>query len=304
METDGCGKLVIDDLKNKLMKYRGNVKLVTVTGASNVTGYINPIYKIACLAHYYGAKVLVDGAQMVPHVAMDIKPYSSPEHIDYLAFSAHKMYAPFGLGVLIGPKETFSQGTPVYQGGGAVDLVTRDFVDWTLPPAKDEAGTPNIMGVVALTAAIKTLHSMGMHVIRKYEYDLINYFVAGLQQIYGVKIYCCSEEGEERVSLISFNIEGIYHELLAQIISREAGIAVRSGLFCAHPYVEKLLNLSKKDLAYYRQHQEVPFPGMVRISFGLYNNYDEVDILLNLLNKIVENKNYYKHKYKNILPSE
>ena len=229
--TDDYGMLLLDDLESKLLKYEGKVKLVTVTGASNVTGHINPIYKIAALAHKYGAKILVDGAQLVPHAAMDMRPYGSPEHIDYLAFSAHKMYAPFGTGVLIGPKETFSGMVPVYQGGGDVRLVSREFIEWSSAPAKDEAGTPNILGVVALLAAINTINAVGMDIIRGYEKQLINYLITGLKKIPGVRLYGHRDKNDERVSIVSFNVEGLYHHLLAEILSQEAGVAVRSGLF-------------------------------------------------------------------------
>ncbi|MCY6371865.1 aminotransferase class V-fold PLP-dependent enzyme [Clostridium ganghwense] len=301
VKIDKCGKFYMKDLENKLLKYDGKVKLVTVTGASNVTGYINPIYKIAKLAHKYGAKILVDGAQLVPHMSVDMKPYDSPEHIDYLVFSAHKMYAPFGTGVLIGPKETFEKTAPVYKGGGDVRLVSHQFIEWDSPPSKDEAGTPNIMGVAALTAAIKTLSSIGMNILHEYEYNLINYAINQLKNIPDIELYYYDKKDDNRVSLISFNIKGIHHNLLAVILSNEAGIAVRNGLFCAHPYVEKLLNLSNKDLEYYHNNHDVPLPGMVRISFGLYNNYNEIDLLIKMLNKIARNKNYYKYKYKNIL---
>ena len=118
IEIDEQGRLRLDDLISKLERYQGAVKLVTVTGASNVTGHRNPIHKIAELAHRYGAKICVDGAQLVPHAPMDMRPATSPEHIDFLAFSAHKMYAPFGTGVLIGPRVFFEEGAPDYQGGG------------------------------------------------------------------------------------------------------------------------------------------------------------------------------------------
>lgn len=297
---DEYGKLSLYDLENKLLKYEGKVTLVTVTGASNVTGYINPIAKIAKLAHQYGAQLLVDGAQLVPHAPIDMKPYDSPEHIDYLVFSAHKMYAPFGIGVLIGHKETFETGEPVYKGGGAVRLVSHQFIEWDSPPAKDETGTPNVIGVAALITAIETLNSIGMNVVHEYENDLINYAIEGLKNIPDIQLYCHSKKKEKRVSLISFNIQGMNHNLVAEILSREAGIAVRNGLFCAHPYVEKLLNLSSKDLEYFHQNHDVPVPGLVRISLGLYNNYNEIDILLEILDRIVENKNFYKQKYKNI----
>jgi len=295
--TDEHGMLLLDDLESKLLTYAGKVKLVTVTGASNVTGHINPIYKIATLAHKYGAKILVDGAQLVPHATINMKPYDSPEHIDYLAFSAHKMYAPFGTGVLIGPQETFSGVEPVYKGGGDVRLVSREFIEWSNSPAKDEAGTPNILGVVALISAINTINTVGMNVICKYEKQLTNYLIEGLRNIQGVKIYGHRDQNDERVSLISFNVEGLYHHLLAKMLSLEAGIAVRSGLFCAHPYAEKLLNLSKEDLDYYHKHHDIALPGLVRASLGLYNQYHEIDIFLSNLDKIIKNKNYYIYKY-------
>jgi len=300
IEIDEYGKLSLYDLEEKLAKYAGKVKLVTVTGASNVTGYINPIDKIAKLAHQYGAQILVDGAQLVPHASIDMKSYDSSEHIDYLVFSAHKMYAPFGVGVLIGPKKTFEKGEPVYKGGGDVRLVSHHFIEWDSPPAKDETGTPNVIGVTALITAIETLNSIGMDVIHNYETELIQYAIERLKNIPDIKLYCHSGKNEQRVSLISFTMQGINHNLLAEILSREAGIAVRNGLFCAHPYVEKLLNLSREDLDYFHNNHDVTIPGLVRISLGLYNNYHEIDILLNFLDRIVNNKNYYKQKYKNI----
>ena len=297
---DECGKLSICDLENKLLKYKGKVSLVTVTGASNVTGYINPIHQIAKLAHKYGAQILVDGAQLVPHAPIDMKSYDSEEHIDYLVFSAHKMYAPFGIGVLIGPKETFETGEPICKGGGGVRLVSHQFIEWDSPPAKEETGTPNVIGVAALISSIETLNSIGLRNIHVYESNLINYGIEGLKQIPAIKLYCHGERNEQRVSLISFAIQGINHNVLAEVLSREAGIAVRSGLFCAHPYVEKLLKLSNEDLEYFHQNHHVSVPGLVRISMGLYNTYDEIDRFLQFLAKIVRNKDYYMQKYKNL----
>lgn len=301
IKIDEHGKLSLEDLENKLNKYKGKIKLVTVTGASNVTGYINPIHKIAKLVHKYGTKIMIDGAQLVPHASVDMKPYNSDEHIDYLVFSSHKMYAPFGLGVLIGPIKTFEKTQPVYTGGGDVRLVSHDFIEWSEPPLKDEAGTPNVMGVLALMTAIKTLKGIGMKTIHKYEEALICYAINKLKRIPGIKLYCYDTNDENRVSLIPFNIEGIEHNLLAQVLSFEAGIAVRNGLFCAHPYVEKLLNLSDEDLQYYHTHHEVPLPGLVRMSLGLYNNYEEIDKFIMVLTNIAMNKEYYKVKYKDIV---
>jgi len=301
VETDQEGKLSLRDLQNKLVKYKGKVKLVTVTGASNVTGYINPIYKIARLAHRYGAKILVDAAQLIPHAAVDMKPYDSPEHIDYLVFSAHKMYAPFGIGTLIGPKETFANTEPVYQGGGCVRLVSRQFIEWDIPPYRDETGTPNVMGVAALIKAIETLKDLDMKVIHQYEKDLINYTIEKLKTIPGITLYGHADQGDEKVSLICFNVQGIHHSLLSEMLCQEAGIAVRSGFFCAHPYCEKLLGLTTKELEYYRKNPDAPLPGMVRISFGLYNNYAEIDTFMEKLKMFIKRKRYYANKYKRIL---
>jgi len=298
VEIDENGKLSLYDLEKKLLQYKGKVKLVTVTGASNVTGYINPIYKIATLAHKYGTQILVDGAQLVPHAPFDMRPFDSPEHIDYLVFSAHKMYAPFGIGILIGDKRTFEKGEPVYKGGGNVRLVSHEFIELEDPPAKDESGTPNVIGVAALVRGIKTLGSIGMNEIHQYESDLINYAIAGLESIPKIQLYCHGEKNEKRVSLISFVMEGIHHNVLAQILSYEAGIAVRNGLFCAHPYVEKLLNMSIEELEYFHKNHDVSVPGLVRISLGLYNNYYEIDILLEKLQQISRKLNYYQQKYK------
>ena len=296
VEVDRYGRLSIDDLEDKLIRYRGSVKLVSVTGASNVTGYLNPIHKIAALAHKYGAKILVDGAQMVPHTTVDMKSYDTLEHIDYLVFSSHKMYAPFGAGVLIGPKKDFMKGNPFVQGGGAISLVTHKRVIWDDPAGKDEAGTPNAMGVVALAASIKTLQSVGMGNIYKIEKALYDYAIRNMKKIPDIKFYSDPFK-DDTISVIPFNLEGIQHHLLPIILSGEAGIAVRNGFFCTHPYCERLLGLSDEELKHYYDGDDELFPGMVRVSFGFYNNYKEIDKFIIVLRKVAENKEYYINKY-------
>lgn len=302
VEIDKSGRLSIEDLEDKLIRYRGSVKLVSVTGASNVTGYLNPIHKIAALAHKYGAKILVDGAQMVPHTTVDMKGFDTPEHIDYLVFSSHKMYAPFGTGVLIGPKKDFKEGNPFVQGGGAINLVTHKRVEWGEPAGKDEAGTPNAMGVVALTAAIKTLQSVGMDNIYKIEKDLYDYAISHMKNIPGIKLYSDPSK-EDTISVIPFNLEGVHHHLLPSMLSDEAGVAVRNGFFCTHPYCARLLGLSEEDMNYYFDDDDALFPGMVRVSFGFYNNYKEIDKFLSILRIIAENKEHYTDKYMGSLSS-
>lgn len=296
IKVDEAGRLSIHDLERKLHKYRRKVALVTVTGASNVTGYMNPIHDIAELVHDYGARLMVDAAQLMGHAPVDMKPDSSPDHIDYMAFSAHKMYAPFGTGVLIGPESDFEKGEPEYKGGGTIDIVTHDLVRWAEPPHKDEAGTPNLMGVIALSEAVRCLENIGMTNLAHYELSLVEYALSALKKVPDIQFYC-DDEIRDRVSIIPFNINGMHHQTVAAALSAEAGIAVRSGCFCAQPYVQKLLSLPRNEIRKHIRHPELPRPGMVRLSFGLYNNYDEIDILVSKLCEISENKELYTERY-------
>jgi selenocysteine lyase/cysteine desulfurase len=297
IKVNRCGKLDLKDLEYKLIKNKGMVRLVTIAGASNVTGYVNPIYSIAKISHRYGAKVLVDGAQLVPHAPMCMQPHNSEEHIDYLVFSAHKMYAPFGTGVLIGPIDTFKNADPDYSGGGTVETVNHDYVEWKLPPDKEEAGSPNIMGVVALVAAIRNLNRLGMNNIKQYEDSLVKYSIDKFKSLSDVKLYCESKECGPRVGIIPFNINGIPHDITAKILSCEWGIAVRNGCFCAQPYVRKLLGIGEDEEAAYIKDSSIKRPGMVRVSFGMYNDFNEIDVMVNAISQIIKNKEYYLNKY-------
>ena len=298
VEVDEHGRLSLDHLEYLLKKYKGKVKLLAVTGASNVTGYLNPIHQIARLAHRYGSKILVDGAQLVPHHPVDMKPIDHPEHIDYIAFSAHKMYAPFGTGVLIAPKDTFKNGISDHIGGGTVRLVTPKEVIWDDPPQKEEAGTPNLLGVVALVQSIDTLRKIDMEKVKNYERELTKYTFERIKNIPNIILY---DDGdiENKVSIISFNIDGLYHGTVATALSLEGGIAVRNGCFCAQPYIQKLLGVSLKDMEKYKNDESLLRPGTVRVSFGLYNDYNEINVLLELLNQIGNNTKYYDLKYRN-----
>lgn len=295
IEVDAVGRLSIQDLKDKLKKYNGAVKLVTVTGAANVTGYINPIHEIAAIAHKHGAEILVDGAQLVPHAAVNMMPSHSPEHLDYLVFSAHKMYAPFGTGVLIGPKKVFEKSKPLLRGGSTYRLYTHSQIQWDQPPQKDEAGTPNVMGVVALNAAIQTLHAIGMDQVFQHEKALCDYAVKRMRQIPDIHFYS-DHSKDDTISVIPFNMEGIPHQLLSTFLASQAGISVRNGFFCAHPYCQRLLGLSQSDMQYYFNHVDAPMPGMVRVSFGLYNTFEEIDKLIHTLLLISQNKEYFLKK--------
>lgn len=285
VELNEQGGLNLEDLEQKLLRHQGAVKLVAVSGASNVTGIMNPIHRIAEIAHRYQARILVDAAQLAPHAAIDMRPHHSPEHIDFLAFSAHKMYAPFGIGVLIGPSQVFEQGNPEYSGGGTVKFVTKDQVFWDDPPHKEEAGTPNILGVVALVAAIETLRSIGMKTVYKQEERLLNYTQKKMEKMAEIELY--APLNTPRIGVIPFNVVGMDHEEVAQALSREGGIAVRNGCFCASPYVQKLLRISDRELGNIINNPLLPHPGIVRISFGLYNTVEEVNQMLSVLQGII-----------------
>jgi cysteine desulfurase/selenocysteine lyase len=296
VNIDENGRLSMNDLEKKLRKYKREVALVTVTGASNVTGYKNPIHDISELVHKFDAKIMVDAAQLIGHSCVDMKPDDSLQHIDYLAFSAHKMYAPFGAGVLIGPDIDFEKGEPEYKGGGTIDIVTHDIVKWAEPPHKDEAGTPNIMGVVALTEAINTLSSIGMEKLEAYESSLTEYALSRLASVPGIQFYC-DNDLRDRVGIIPFNITGVHHQIVASALSAEAGIAVRNGCFCSQPYVQKLMKIPRNEIRRRIKNPSLPRPGMVRLSFGLYNTYDEIDVLVQKLYEISALKELYIQRY-------
>lgn len=294
--VDGCGRLNMDDLKEKLETYRGRVKLLALTGASNVTGYINPLPEIAELVHRYGAELMVDAAQLAPHRKIDMGDQDDPSHIDYLAFSAHKIYAPFGLGVLVANRETFKEGNPDYVGGGTVDIVSIDHVFWTDVPEKEEAGTPNVAGAIALAKALEMVQEVGMEAIAEHEARLTAYALGRLKKIPGITIYGSVDENEvhNRLGVIPFNLKDKSHSLVASILNYEGGIGVRNGCFCAHPYIKTLLGVTtdESEKLEYRilHHDRSEIPGAVRMSFGMYNTEEEVDIFIELLSRIARDQ--------------
>ena len=292
IRTTADGRFDEDDFDQQLAKYGERVALVAVTGASNVSGFIQPIHRLARKAHAAGAMFLVDAAQLAPHRAVDMKADDDPEHLDFVVLSAHKMYAPFGTGALIGPQEIFLQGPPEYRGGGTVDIVTLDEVTWAGMPDRDEAGSPNVIGAVAMAAAIQVLMDVGMDHVAAHEEALIAYTLQHLGRIPGVKIYGETDPAQAHVKVgaIPFNLEGVSHFLLAAILGYEGGIGVRSGCFCAHPYVVHLLQLDEVEAGSWRQQMlngdKSNMPGMVRMSFGCYNNEDDVDRLLEMVERV------------------
>ena len=294
------GRLDRDALRKAIRDNAGRVKLVALTGASNITGLCPPIHEIAEWAHAAGARIFVDAAQLVPHRPVDMKDPDDPGHIDFLAFSAHKMYAPFGTGALIGPRAFFEQGDPDMVGGGVVDVVTLDNAFWNHPPQKEEAGSPNVVGGIAMAEAAAMLQSVGMDAVWEHETHLLRYAYKKLKAVRGLTFYGPTEDLREKVGVMTFNVDGVHHSLVAAILGMEDGIGVRDGCFCAHPYVKELLGLThEQDLAHEKAvlgGDKTAMPGMVRASLGCYSNESDVDALVDAVERVARKE--YKGTYK------
>jgi selenocysteine lyase/cysteine desulfurase len=221
---------------------------------------------------------------------------TDPEHLDFVALSAHKLYAPFGTGALVGRRDLFSQGAPDQRGGGTIDIVTVDEVVWADPPDRDEAGSPNVVGAHALGLALRQLTEIGMDRVAEHESRLTAHALRRLAEIWGVRLFGDPrpKTAAERLGAIPFQVEGMSHFLVAAILGYEHGIGVRSGCFCAHPYVLRLLGLTSAEARGVRDrmqaHDRREMPGMVRISFALYNTLDEVERFAAALEEIVRGR--------------
>jgi len=286
------GRLDEEDFDEKLEIYSGRIALVAITGASNVTGFLNPIHRLAEKSHAVGAQIAVDCAQLAPHRKVELGTLDDPGHLDYIAISAHKLYAPFGSGALIGRRDTFEVGDPDLTGGGTVELVTLDEVVWGGLPDREEAGSPNTVGAIALAAAIQQLQTIGMDAVAHHETEMTAYALDQLQKVPGVEIFgnADPQAAGGRLGVIPLRVKNHPHFLVASILGFEFGIGVRSGCFCAHPYILHLLQLSSEQAESVRLRMlsgdKSDMPGLVRASFGLYNTREEIDVFIQALNRI------------------
>ena len=247
------GELLLEEYE-KLFTER--TKLVSVTQVSNVLGTINPVKEMIRIAHEHGVPVVVDGAQSVPHFAVDVQDLDC----DFLAFSGHKVYGPTGVGVLYG-KEEWLDRLPPYQGGGEmIERVSFEKTTFERPPLKFEAGTPDYIATHGLATALNYVTSLGMDNILAHEQDLTRYALQQLREIEGMHIY--GHRNDSGDAVISFNVGDIHHMDLGTLLD-QLGIAVRTGHHCAQPLMDRLGIL-----------------GTVRASFGLYNTREEVDALV------------------------
>ena len=211
------------------------------------------------------------------------------------------MYAPFGTGALIGRKDYFEKGIPDMTGGGTIELVTLDNVVWAAPPERDEAGSPNVVGAVALHASVHELDRIGMNNVAQHEAELTTYALQELLKIPQIQLFgdTDSNNTKDRLGVIPWSIKGISHFKVAAILSYEFGIGVRSGCFCAHPYIINMLRLSEQETNHVRTRMlsgdKSNMPGLIRISFGLYNSFEDIDRLIFAIKSITSEK--YKGDY-------
>jgi cysteine desulfurase / selenocysteine lyase len=252
------GTLDLAELDAKLSG--GSVKLVAVTHVSNVLGTINPIAEIAARSHDAGALVLVDGAQAVPQMPVDVGDLD----VDFYAFTGHKMLGPTGIGVLWGRRELLEEMPPFLGGGSMIRAVEDDHSTWAALPQKFEAGTPAIAEAAGLTKAVDYLRGLGMEAVRAHEHELTAYALERVGAIPGLTIYG-PEDVADRGGIVSFTIEGLHPHDLAELCNREA-VAIRAGHHCAQPLMRHL-----------------GVPATARASFAVYNGPDDVDRLVDAL---------------------
>lgn len=257
LDLESDGTITLENAKQAISEH---TKLVALTHVSNVIGGITPIQEIIDLAHEYQAVVLVDGAQAVPHMKVDVQKLDA----DFYAFSGHKMMAPTGIGVLYGKRELLEEMEPTEFGGEMIDFVELYDSTWKELPWKFEAGTPIIAGAIALAEAITYLEKIGLDRIHEHEQMLSSYALEKLAQIDGITVYG-PQDVSKRTGVITFNLEGVHPHDLATILDEE-GIAVRAGHHCAQPLM-KWLEVSST----------------VRASFYIYNTKEEVDAFIKAL---------------------
>ena len=278
------GVLDLNVLEDHLARRQGGGRvLVAVTGASNLTGALTPLGEIARLTHRHGGWLFVDAAQLAGHRAISMRGSGQGDHLDFLAFPGHKMYAPFGAGVLLGDARLLSATEPDEIGGGTVDFVTPARYDLAPEPFRREnSGTPNAVGIVAMAVAGQVLkHKIGFAAIDEHEQDLLDAARRRFPRIDGLRVLGeLDYSARRKCAILSFTLEGHPHALLAARLSHEFGIGVRHGHLCQFAYVARLLGLSAAEVAAIRGevlagHREAMY-GVVRASFGISNRVEDV----------------------------
>ncbi len=280
---------LLDMMDSALRAAGGRIAVVAVTGASNVTGEVLPVAAMARIAHAHGALISVDAAQLAPHRAIDMAAMD----VDCLALSGHKMYAPFGAGALVLRTALVADAEPLLAGGGAVDFVTVDDVLWTGMPDRLEAGSPNVLGAIALGVAATTLSTVGMERIGDHERGLLaraDVALTTMPRVHRLRLW--ESPSVDRLGVVTFTVEGMHHALVAAALSAEHGIGVRHGCFCAHPYITHLLGIDAVAAASVRSSlrrgERAGIPGAVRASFGIGTSERDLDALTTAMAELLE----------------
>ncbi|MCB1769269.1 MAG: aminotransferase class V-fold PLP-dependent enzyme [Candidatus Competibacteraceae bacterium] len=304
-EAPALGAVDLAALERLLEHYRGRVNYVALSAASNVTGIVNPVHDIAALAHAHDAWIIVDASQSSAHAPLTLTDNGTVEReLDAVAFSGHKLYAPGSPGVLVVRRDLLEGQEPDELGGGMVDDVSLSGYQVTNHfPDREEAGTPNIPGAVQLGAVLNVLQRIGMHRVHASEQRLLRRLLAELSAIPQVRIYGDpNPERTPRLGVVSFNLVGLEHGLVAAVLNDYHNVAVRNGCFCAHPYVRELLKpeLWELDIDLDTEDTETlikPWQGMVRASLGWYSTDDDIEALLNGINDLLAHSDHYRAQY-------
>ena len=245
------------------------------------------------MAHKYGAKIIVDGAQIVAHRKFSMFGDTPEENIDFFVFSGHKMYSPYGGGAVVGLRKELNKHMPEFYGGGTVKIVTDKEATYKDAPALYEAGSPNYPSVVGLGKAIDILTEIGLDNIEAHEKVLNRRLIDGLKKYdketskhYSI-IYGDSENIDDRVGVVTFNFDGINSFFIATNLQSEGAVATRRGQFCAHTYVWRLMGISDEEAKSFVTCTDMNTPGMIRVSFGVYNNEKEIDEFLEVLDRVI-----------------
>jgi selenocysteine lyase/cysteine desulfurase len=274
------GNVDMNDYAAKLEQYSGQIKLVTVTGASNITGIIPPFYDMATMAHSHGAKILVDAVQLAQHKTFTMKPHDDASHIDFMSFDGHKFYTGQSGGVLVGNKVFLDQYKPLMYGAGISEFVSNSKIIYKDSPERYEAGYPDFLGIISLGAAIRFLQEIGMKNVEEWELGLYRHLIRRLSQIPNLILYG-DVYNNTRTPFASFNLKGMSYHTLAHWLGYGYGIDIASGTNGSNLYVQELLGLTDEQaFSLYRSGEEY---GIVRASIGLFNDYDDIDRLADAL---------------------
>lgn len=305
-ETPALGAVDRVALARLLEQYSGRVNYVAVSAASNVTGIVNPVHDIAELAHAHGAWAVVDASQYLPHAPLPVGDTgATARELDAVVFSGHKLYAPGSPGVAVVRRALLEQDEPDEVGGGMVDEVSLAGHQVTGRfPDREEAGTPNILGAVQLGAVLNVLRRVGMERVRAADQRLLRQTLAELAAIPGLRLYGDTDlERTPRLGVISFNLAGLEHGLVAAVLNDYHNVAVRNGCFCAHPYVRELLKPDLWALDFDPDVEDAdaliePWLGMARASLGPYTSLDDIAALLAGIRDLLARPDYYRALYR------